>query len=69
LRKVDADNSGYIEYNEFITSTVEKSVMLTKRNLELAFNAFDKDKSGTISVSEVKQILGGGLLKGDDMFE
>jgi calcium-dependent protein kinase len=51
---VDTDNSGYIEYNEFITSTVEKNTMLTKQNLEQAFNAFDKDKSGSISVSEVK---------------
>ena len=42
--------------------------MLTKQNLEQAFNAFDKDKSGSISVSEVKQILGGGSLTSDTVF-
>jgi calcium-dependent protein kinase len=58
INKVDCDGNGYIEYNEFLTSTVEKNTMLSKQNLMMAFNEFDKDKSGKISITEVKQILG-----------
>jgi calcium-dependent protein kinase len=60
IAKVDSDGSGYIEYNEFITSTVTANIMLTKKNLEYAFSAFDKDKSGSISVKEVRMIFSGG---------
>jgi Ca2+-binding EF-hand superfamily protein len=32
--------------------------MLTRKNLEAAFNAFDRDGSGTLSVEEVSRIFG-----------
>lgn len=54
LRTVDSDNSGYVEYDEFIRSTLRKSTMLNKQNLEIAFNAFDTDRSGAIGASEIK---------------
>jgi calcium-dependent protein kinase len=54
LTKIDADGNGYIEYNEFLTSTVEKSKMLSQQNLKQAFNEFDRDGSGKISAGEVR---------------
>ena len=38
---------------------VQKSIVLDRENLQIAFNLFDKDKSGTISINEIKGILGG----------
>ena len=38
MRNVDSDGSGYVEYDEFIRSTVKRSTMLSQRNLEIAFN-------------------------------
>lgn len=59
---MDLDGNGSIDYNEFITATINKSKVLSKQNLEAAFNAFDKvsyiiflkkDGSGKISVEEI----------------
>lgn len=69
MRSVDADGSGYVEYDEFIRSTVKKSTMLNQRNLEIAFNTFDTDRSGSISASEVKMILGQGNDVDNSFFE
>jgi Ca2+-binding EF-hand superfamily protein len=32
--------------------------LLTERNLEYVFNYFDADKSGKLSISELKKIIG-----------
>jgi calcium-dependent protein kinase len=32
--------------------------MLNKKNLEAAFNAFDKDGSGTITADELRGVIG-----------
>jgi Ca2+-binding EF-hand superfamily protein len=48
---------------------VQENLTFAKRSLELAFNAFEKDRIGKIAVSEVKRIFGCGLLKGDETFE
>lgn len=56
----DADGSGEIDYSEWIIASVNKRKLLTHEKLELAFNLFDKDRSGSISADEVKQVLGVG---------
>ena len=62
MESMDLDGNGSIDYNEFITATINKSKVLSKQNLEAAFNAFDKvsyiiflkkDGSGKISVEEI----------------
>jgi calcium-dependent protein kinase len=54
----DINSKGNIDYTEFIAATMDESIYLQKDKLLAAFNLFDKDKSGKISTSELKEILG-----------
>ena len=57
--KIDTDKSGAIDYSEFISASIDRKKMLSKKRLERIFKMFDKDCSGTISKDEIKQIFGG----------
>ena len=57
MSNVDADHSGFIDYSEFVLATANYNVLLSKTNLESAFNAFDKDGSGKITADELKAML------------
>lgn len=57
LYVIDSDKSGFLEYEEFITATINKKALLTDDNLKAAFYLFDQDKNGTISTEEIKNIL------------
>jgi calcium-dependent protein kinase len=37
---------------------MNRTKLLSKKNLQIAFEAFDKDESGSISVYELKEALG-----------
>jgi calcium-dependent protein kinase len=65
MRQVDADGSGAIDYTEFVIATMNKKKLLSKKNLEAAFNEFDKDGSGSITTDELKAMLGGENIKED----
>ena len=58
LKNMDTDNNGYIGFEEFLIASINKEKILTEKNLKLAFNVFDRDKSGGISQNELKYILG-----------
>ena len=58
LKNIDSDNNGYIGFEEFLMASINKEKILTETNLKLAFNVFDRDKSGGISQNELKYILG-----------
>lgn len=55
---VDTDHSGFIDYSEFIVSAINEKKLLTEDRLKAAFKMFDKDNSGMISASEIKEVLG-----------
>jgi calcium-dependent protein kinase len=57
LMDVDTDNSGYIEYQEFMVATVDKQLLLSQKNLKMAFNYFDKNRDGQLDKKEVKNLL------------
>lgn len=57
MQSVDLDGNGSIDYNEFLTATMNREKILSKQNLELAFKSFDRDGSGKISVDEIAQIF------------
>ena len=58
LKNIDQDNNGYIGFEEFLIASINKEKILTEKNLKMAFNVFDRDKSGGICQNELKYILG-----------
>ena len=63
MDSIDFDGNGYIEYEEFIRVALPKSKLFTETNLKIAFDMFDLDKNGTISLDEFKTILGINKIK------
>lgn len=54
---IDTDNSGNINYTEFLAATIDQKVYLKEERLYEAFKTFDKDGSGKISTDEIKIIM------------
>ena len=50
---VDINKNGYIEYEEFLTASIDKSKLLTKENLKYAFQFIDKEKSNGINGKKI----------------
>ena len=53
--QADVDNSGTIDYGEFIAATVHLNKLEREEHLVAAFSYFDKDGSGYITVDELQQ--------------
>ena len=58
LSSCDIDMNGMIDYSEFLTAALDWQKHLSEEILENAFRAYDTDKSGAISIREIKQFLG-----------
>ena len=54
---LDGANRGCIEYEEFLRATLDQKFLLSEENLIYAFNFFDKDNTGKISVDKIKNIF------------
>ena len=57
LKNCDIDDSGFIDYSEFLTCVVSNDIAVSRNSLEIAFNAFDKDGNGKISKAELCDAL------------
>ena len=53
MNKADVDRSGYVDYSEFITVASNRNKILSTANLRRAFEAFDTDRSGSITKEEI----------------
>ncbi|KAK9667037.1 hypothetical protein RND81_14G228000 [Saponaria officinalis] len=51
----DIDNSGTIDYGEFIAATIHLNKLEREEHLVAAFQYFDKDGSGSITIDELQQ--------------
>ncbi|CDW74871.1 protein kinase domain containing protein [Stylonychia lemnae] len=60
LAQVDADLSGEITFSEFLVACINPKEILTTDRLQAAFNTFDIDQSGFISMDEIKKALCAG---------
>ena len=69
MEQVDTDKSGFIDYTEFIIATMTKEKLLSRKNLERSFKAFDKDASGRITLDELKEFLGNETLGSQGAWE
>ena len=66
---MDTDNSGEIDFAEFVTATVNRNDMLTDQKLKIAFDYYDADGSGEISISELEGALGAGKNVGKEVWD
>ena len=60
FKLVDVDQSGEIDFSEFVTASVNKNELLKDEKLRAAFNVYDKDNSGSIQTDEIRDVLGVG---------
>jgi len=58
LSSMDTDQSGSINYTEFIAATMERNLYLKEEKLWACFKMFDKDGDGKISAQELRDVLG-----------
>ena len=52
---IDTDNNAFIESEEFIRACIDPNIFTAQNYLQAAFNYFDDDGNGNISVSEVEK--------------
>lgn len=55
FEQADIDNSGTIDYGEFLAATLHLNKIEREDNLVAAFSYFDKDGSGYITIDELQQ--------------
>lgn len=53
MKEMDADSSGSIDYDEFITATINLNMLDREEKMREAFKRFDIDNSGTITLDEL----------------
>merc|ERR1712003_540330 len=58
MEEVDSDNSGFIDYTEFLAATLDKKVYMKEDVCWSAFRVFDRNGDGKISQDELKAVLG-----------
>ena len=57
---MDINGNGTVDYSEFLAANLKLNELLTNDKLQAAFNLFDIDQNGKITVEEIKSLLGGG---------
>ena len=53
FKRLDGDNNGYIEYEEFIRACIDKKTLMTKEKLKYAFRFLDKDNTRTLNAQKI----------------
>ncbi|EGR27507.1 protein kinase domain protein [Ichthyophthirius multifiliis] len=56
---IDANQSGKVDFSEFIVAAMQEEKLLSKNKIEKAFKIFDQDGNGFIEKSELQMIMGG----------
>lgn len=57
FEELDRNKNGFVDYEEFLSACISQNDLLTKNNLKMAFDYFDTDGSGKLSVDEVRNAL------------
>jgi calcium-dependent protein kinase len=63
ITEMDSDNSGSIDYSEFIAATMDRKLYNRREICWRAFSLFDRDGNGKISIQELAQVLQNDSLK------
>ena len=67
FQNLDINNNLYIEYEEFVRAAIDKSIFLSDSSLKFAFNFFDKDNKGEITVDDLCSIFSGDTLSKNEL--
>ena len=59
MDSIDTDNNGAINFNEFISATLNSNVSRDYQRIAKAFSFFDLDNDGLIDEKELKNALAG----------
>jgi len=54
--------SKYLEYEEFVRAAINKSIFLTDEYMNFAFNYFDREGKGEITIDDLVSIFSGDIL-------
>lgn len=65
LSQIDGNNSGQVDFTEFIMAAMNYEKLLSKDRIEQAFKLFDYDGDGFITRSELANVMGGLELEDD----
>eukprot|EP00331_Platyophrya_macrostoma_P017606 CAMPEP_0176475320 /NCGR_PEP_ID=MMETSP0127-20121128/43545_1 /TAXON_ID=938130 /ORGANISM="Platyophrya macrostoma, Strain WH" /LENGTH=157 /DNA_ID=CAMNT_0017870911 /DNA_START=75 /DNA_END=548 /DNA_ORIENTATION=- len=66
FRSVDKDNSGAVEYTEFLIAAADHDILLSKEKLEHAFKLFDINGDGFLTFEELDKAIAGVALNAED---
>ena len=66
--KLDGDNNGYIDYEEFLRATLDRSFFVNENVLNIAFKFFDKENTGYISKDKIMSYFIGTKMT-EELFE
>ena len=55
--RLDGDNNGYIEYEEFLRACLDKKSLMTRENLKYAFKFLDTDHSKTLNAQKIIKVF------------
>ncbi|KAI0275835.1 putative calmodulin [Russula aff. rugulosa BPL654] len=72
INEVDADGNGTIDFSEFLTLMARKTRHIdSEEEMKEAFNGFDKDGNGFVSVAELRLVMTsiGERLTGEEVEE
>lgn len=61
MESIDKDQDGRVNWEEFITASIDKSKLLNEENLQIAFDWLDDNKDGKISRYELSKCLAGSV--------
>ena len=62
MEQVDTDKSGQIDYTEFLNASAAQGKNMNREVMQRAFRMIDEDGSGKIGITELKALLGKGVV-------
>eukprot|EP00826_Nyctotherus_ovalis_P025736 TRINITY_DN1998_c0_g1_i20.p1 TRINITY_DN1998_c0_g1~~TRINITY_DN1998_c0_g1_i20.p1 ORF type:complete len:265 (-),score=86.99 TRINITY_DN1998_c0_g1_i20:167-961(-) len=65
MKRLDINGNGTIDYNEFLMANMDRNNIINEGNLKIAFDFFDANHDGNISVAELQRVFCG--IKGEDI--
>eukprot|EP00831_Metopus_contortus_P029604 TRINITY_DN24341_c0_g1_i1.p2 TRINITY_DN24341_c0_g1~~TRINITY_DN24341_c0_g1_i1.p2 ORF type:complete len:127 (-),score=28.15 TRINITY_DN24341_c0_g1_i1:110-460(-) len=58
MKLIDINKNGVIDYNEFLMANLGYKNILAEEKLKQAFDFYDENKNGVITLNELKRVFG-----------